>query len=130
MSASSSLPDWFAQALQALQAGNTDGYMAIYAADAVHEFPFAPDGAVPLLVGRETIAAYMRSLTEFIRFGTLSDVRAREVGNELIVEAIGHNQRLPDHAPMQINYVWFITLRDGKVVHFRDYMNPLQLSSL
>jgi ketosteroid isomerase-like protein len=23
--------------------------------------------------------------------------------------------------------VWFMTLKDGKVIHFRDYMNPLQL---
>ena len=31
---------------------------------------------------------------------------------------------------MAVSYVLFIALRDGHVVHFRDYMNPLQLSNL
>ena len=35
--------------------------------------------------------------------------------------------RASDDAPRDISYVWFITLRDGKIVHFRDYMNPLQV---
>lgn len=29
-----------------------------------------------------------------------------------------------------LSYVWFITLCDGQVKHFRDYMNPLQLAML
>ena len=37
----SALPDWFARAIEALQAGDADGWIAIYAPDAVHEFPFA-----------------------------------------------------------------------------------------
>ena len=32
--------------------------------------------------------------------------------------------------PKDLSYVWFITLRDGKVAHLRDDMNPLQLAAL
>lgn len=128
MSPNSVLPGWFAQAVDALQAGNIEGWMAIYAPEAVHEFPFAPEGAPRALSGRDAIAAYMSQLPSLIRFGTLSDVRVREAGDELIIEATGHHRRVPDDAAFALNYVWFITLRDGKVVHFRDYMNPLQLS--
>jgi len=46
MSPTSTLPEWFARAIQSLQAGDIDGYMEIYAPDAVHEFPFAPEGAI------------------------------------------------------------------------------------
>ncbi len=130
MAPTSTLPEWFARAIWALQLGDTDGYTEIYAPDAVHEFPFAPEGAIRQLVGRDAIAAYMRQIPERIRFGSLSDVRVREVGNELIVEATGHHQRIPDDTPRELSYVWFITLRDGQVAHFRDYMNPLQLSTL
>jgi ketosteroid isomerase-like protein len=130
MAPTSTLPDWFARAISALQAGDADGFSAIYAPDAVHEFPFAPDGTVRQLVGRDAIAAYMRQLPTRVRFGSLSDVRVREAGDELIIEATGHLRRIPDDAPRDLSYVWFITLRDGKVVHFRDYMNPLQLSVL
>jgi ketosteroid isomerase-like protein len=129
MSPTSSLPAWFARAIEAFQEGNTDGWMAIYAPDAIHEFPFAPEGGPRRLEGRDAIAAYMRRLPEFIRFEALSDVRVREAGKELIIEATGHHQRISDNAPRELSYVWFITLRDGKVTHFRDYMNPLQLSA-
>ena len=129
MSLTSALPTWFARAVEALQAGDTDGWMEIYAPDAIHEFPFAPAGAPRRLAGRDVIAAYMRPLPERIRFGSFSDVRVREAGDELIIEATGHHRRIPDDTPMDLSYVWFITLRDGKVTHFRDYMNPLQLSA-
>ena len=51
----------------------------------------------------------------------------REMGDELIVEATGHHRRLPDDSPFDLSYVWFVTHRDGRVTHIRDYMNPLQL---
>ena len=130
MSLNSVLPFWFASAVEALQAGDIEAYMEMYAPDAVHEFPFAPEGAVPRLVGRGVIAAYMRNLPSRIRFGSLTDVRVREVGDEVIIEAKGHHRRVPDDAPRDLNYVWFITRRNGQVTHYRDYMNPLQLSAL
>jgi uncharacterized protein len=130
MPSTSFLPEWFARAIAALQAGNIDGWMEIYAPDAIHEFPFAPEGGVRALQGRDTIAAYMRQLPGLIRFGSLSDVRVRETDDELIVEATGHHLRIPSDAARDLSYVWFLTLQDGKVTHFRDYMNPLQLSAL
>lgn len=130
MSQTSTLPPWFASAIEALQAGNIDGWMDIYAPDAVHEFPFAPHGSPRSLEGRDRIAAYMSQLPTRIHFGPLSNVRVRETPDELIVEATGHHQSLSDNTPRTLSYVWFITHRDGKVTHIRDYMNPLQLSSL
>ncbi|MBU9811162.1 nuclear transport factor 2 family protein [Rouxiella badensis] len=129
MSITYALPMWFAKAIQALQSGNIEEWMNIYAADAVHEFPFAPPGWVVKLEGREQIGAYMSQLPALLHFGSLSDIRVREVGDELIVEAIGHHRRTSDNTPRYINYVWFITLHNGKVTHIRDYMNPLQLST-
>jgi len=128
MSPTSVLPRWFEQALDALRAADIEGWMTIYAPDAVHEFPFAPEGMPRELVGREAIAAYMGQLPSLIRFGALSDVRSREIENELIVEATGHHHRIADNAARDISYVWFITMRDGKVVRIRDYMNPLEVS--
>lgn len=130
MPPTSSLPGWFARAIQALQDGDINGWMEIYASDAVHEFPFSPAGAVRRLEGRKTIAAYMSQLPGRIRFGSLTDILVREAGDELIIEAIGHHQRVSDGTPREIRYVWFITRRDGKVTKIRDYMNPLQLTNL
>ncbi len=103
MSPTSSLPAWFAHAIQALQAGDTSGWMEIYAPDAIHELPFAPTGAVRRLEGRDAISAYMSQLPGRIRFGSLSDVCVREAGEELIIEAIGHHRRIPDDTPREIS---------------------------
>jgi uncharacterized protein len=130
MSPASVLPGWFETALQALMAGNIDGWMEIYAPDAVHEFPFAPEGHIQRLEGRDAIAAYMSRLPGLIQFGSLTDVRVREAGDELIVEATEHLRRVSDNEPRVLSYVWFITQRAGKVTNFRDYMNPLQLLAL
>lgn len=130
MSTTSVLPTWLADALRALAAGDVDGYLSAYAPDAVHEFPFAPEGRVRRLDGRDEIAAYMRAMVNEgrLRFGPI-DARARETGDEIIVEAVGHHHRIADDSPLDLNYVWFITRRDGKITHFRDYMNPLQLAA-
>ncbi len=127
MSTTSALPNWLARAGKALAAGDIDGWMEIYSPEAVHEFPFAPEGAPQRLQGRDAIAAYMRQLPGRIRFGTFSDIRVREMGDELIVEATGHHRNVADNTPRAIGYVWFITRHEGHVTHFRDYMNPLQL---
>ena len=102
-----------------------DGWTKIYAADAVHEAPFAPAGAVRRLIGRNEIRDYMRRLPERIRFGAFVEVRARAAGDELIVEAVGHHRTIPDDEPRSLGYVWFITRRDGQVTHIRDYMTAL-----
>lgn len=130
MSLSSSLPAWFIHAITSLQAGDINAWMEIYAPDAIHEFPFAPAGSVRILEGREAISAYMSQLPGFIRFGELSDVRVREVGEELIVEATGHHRRVSDDSPRKLSYIWFITRLNGQVTHIRDYMNPLELATL
>ena len=82
MSDKSSQPSWLATAIHALQAGNVDGWMEMYEQDAIHEFPFASDGAPRELRGRPAIAAYMQQLPKRFRFGTLSDVRVHEGDEE------------------------------------------------
>ncbi|MHC1479986.1 nuclear transport factor 2 family protein [Frateuria aurantia] len=130
MPASSSLPVWLSEAMTCLATGDIAGWSHIYTDDGIHEFPFAPEGRPKALHGREAISAYMAQLPGFIRFGHLDAIRARETADELIVEARGHHHRVADGTPFDVDYVWIITLQNGKVSRFRDYMNPLQLSRL
>jgi uncharacterized protein len=51
MMTTTAVPEWFSQALDALRAGDVDRLMRRYADDAVHEFPFAPEGAPQRLTG-------------------------------------------------------------------------------
>ena len=106
---STTLPPFMDAAIKALQAGDIDGWMEMYAADAVHEFPFAPKDSVQRLQGRDEIAAYMAKLPAMIHFGTLSDVRVREANGEVIMEAVGHHRRIRDKTACELSYVWFVT---------------------
>jgi len=124
----SALPAWLAAALDRLAAGDVDGFMSIYAPDAVHEFPWAADGGVRRLEGRDAIAAYMSQLPGRIEFGPFSDIQVREAGEETIFQATGHHRR-PDGTPRDLGYIGFITRRDGLITHWQDYMNPLQLTA-
>lgn len=116
------LPDWLAAAMAALRAGDVDGFLKIYADDAVHEFPFAADGRPSRLVGKAAIAEYMKDLPKRAHIAAFDDVRVREAGDELIVEAVGKGER-SDGSPFHVQYVWFITHDNGRVSRFRDYMN-------
>jgi hypothetical protein len=40
----SAAPEWFTATLEALRAGDVDGFVQMYDDDAVHEFPFTPEG--------------------------------------------------------------------------------------
>lgn len=108
-------------------AGDIDGWMSIYAPDAIHEFPWAPEGQVRRLEDREAIAGYVSQLPARIVFGPLDHIQVREVNDETIVQTIGR-QRRPDGMPRDISYIWFITRRHGKVTRLQDYMNPVTLS--
>ncbi|WP_269858121.1 nuclear transport factor 2 family protein [Streptomyces sp. RPT161] len=70
-----------ADAIDSLAAGDIDGWMSMYAPDAVDEFPWAAEGAVRPLDERDVIAAYMSEFPELIKFGPLTDVRVHEAGN-------------------------------------------------
>lgn len=129
MSIKSSLPEWLDRAIAALREGDINSWMSIYTADAVHEFPFAAEGAVRSLRGWDEIEAYMRPIPLHMRFGPLTDIRRREVGDELIVEAVGHHRTIPDDLPRTVAYVWFITRQGDQVRHIRDYMHPLPSAS-
>jgi uncharacterized protein len=128
MSPATVLPGWFSDALQGLLAGDVDAYLKVYAPDAVHEFPVARAGGPRRLEGRDEIAAYMSQIPGRLRFGTLTGLKVREAGDEVIVEADGHHRRIEGGAevPFDVRYVWFITVRDGQVTHFTDYTWPGQ----
>ena len=82
----SAAPEWFTATLEALRAGDVDGFVQMYDDDAVHEFPFTPEGRPQRLEDKSAIAEYMKDLPAIVQFDSFDDVRFREAGDELIVE--------------------------------------------
>lgn len=111
--------------LEALTSGDPEALLQLYAADAVHEFPYAQGASVRRLEGREMIESYMRGLHEQIIFGRFENVRVWEASDgTVILEADGHHTR-PGGENVDIRYMSIIEFRDGLISHYRDYMGPL-----
>ena len=117
-------PDWLAEAAIGLASGDVETWMAMYAEDAVHEFPFAAPGAVRELIGKDAIRAFMSGMGDSVQFGGLDDVTVREAGDEVIIEAEGHHFVAATGQPFDIRYLWIIRHDAGRVTRLRDYMGP------
>ncbi|MEH0108756.1 nuclear transport factor 2 family protein [Tersicoccus sp. MR15.9] len=122
MTEQTTAPTWLVQAAQGLAAGDVEAWMAMYADDAVHEFPFAPEPR--RLEGKTAIRRYMAAMGGSVRFGSLDHIRVDDRGEELLVEAEGHHTDAVTGEPFDLSYLWIITRRDGLVTRMRDYMSP------
>lgn len=119
----STLPDWFARALDGFTAGDMGKYLEAYHPDAVHEFPIGPEPAPERLEGTEAIGEYLKSVPERARFDAIDILSARDVDGELIVVAHGRGTFVHDGSPFETRYVWFIRHQDLQVRRFREYVS-------
>ena len=81
----------------------------MYADDAIHEVPLAPEGRPRGLVGKTAIAEYRALLPKVAQFTAFADLRAHVSGDVLIVEFTGPGTRVGSDEPLRLAYVWFIT---------------------
>jgi ketosteroid isomerase-like protein len=106
-----------------------EGWVDQYADDAVHEFPFAPPDRPTRIEGRLAIAQYMRRLPEMMSFENVQDLVVHETPDSktVIAEFRLTGRVVATGSGFDRNYIWVITFHEGKIVRFRDYMNPLSL---
>lgn len=112
-----------------------DGNLADhYADDAVHEWPFPFPGAPRRLSGRAEIQAWrarMRdgSVTRF-RFERFDNVVVHDTADPevIVAEYDIHGTVVATGSPFVFSYVLVLRVRDGKIVHLRDYLNPLAMT--
>jgi uncharacterized protein len=107
----------------------------LFAADGVLNYPFAPPGMPTELRGRDAIRAFhggnaaeRRSLFEIEGI----DVVVRETDDpEVVVAEIEHHGH--SHAtggPYRFRALGVIRVRDGEIVTYDDYMDPIAMAAL
>jgi ketosteroid isomerase-like protein len=121
-----------ARALQLLLDKDMAGFAGLWAVDGVMEFPFAPPGYPSRLEGRAAIEDYLRDYPKMldvqgfprqvVHQSTDPDVVVVEFDAEGVVVATGK--------PYRFSYIAVITTRDGEIVSYRDYWNPLYVQEL
>ena len=105
-----------------------DGMTRIYAADAVHEFPFAYPGVPSRLEGRNEIvnwiaAGWQAAPFKYERYRTLAVHDTGDPGTIVVEqEALGTSTVTGEFA---LPNIVVLTARDGRIAHLRDYVNVL-----
>ena len=104
-----------------------NGFLAMMSEDAVMEFPYAPVGQVKQVSGRTELAAYLARLGEVLAIDSISAPRVHRTVDPgvVILEFTGTGRGLRTGKPYDQTYISVITVRDGRIAHYRDYWNPL-----
>ncbi len=100
----------------------------VYADRAVIEMPFAAPlfPAVREVTREELRAGFTRPGGP--RYTGVSDVRIHETGaaNTAVLEYRLHGVTAEEERAFALDYIMVITTEDGRIVHSRDYSNPVQ----
>ena len=99
------------------------------AEDGVLEYPYAPLGLKTPLVGRDAIIANFQIIRKLLRIDNVTDVVVHEMDDPQVVmiEFAGHGEGLITGGPYNQRYISVIRVRDGHIVYYKDYWNPLAL---
>jgi ketosteroid isomerase-like protein len=115
--------------LEAVVGSSLDDLADLYAPRVVIEMPFGP----PLLparmeTGREECRARFRAGSASRRYDRVENARVHQTADPevVIVEYDLHGEMLaPERRTFVLSYVMVMTIREGLIVHSRDYVDPV-----
>jgi ketosteroid isomerase-like protein len=110
--------------------GATPGDMAdCYAPEVVIEMPFAQDALYSSRIEttREELRARFQAGTASRRYKTLSNVTIHETADRevIIAEYELRGEMTATSEPFSVRFAMVLRIRDGHVVHSRDYTDPI-----
>jgi uncharacterized protein len=115
-------------------AGEGVRFADLFAADGVMRYPFAPPGMPGELVGRDAIAAYFSAAADRRSMFDMEGVEAivhETADPEVVIAEIEHHGH--SHAtggPYRFRALGVIRVRDGEIVSYDDYMDPIAMARL
>jgi ketosteroid isomerase-like protein len=93
----------------------------------VAEFPFAPEGSPKRLEGRAALHDYLRNYPDVIDVREIPSLRTYSTDDPdvAIAEWSASGRVLANGNPYEMSYATFVTFRDGLIVNYREYWNPM-----
>jgi ketosteroid isomerase-like protein len=124
-----------AELVRAMVAGEGVVFTDLFAPDGVLAYPFAPPGMPGELVGQEAIRGYFATLAVarglFDMEGGVEAVIWETDDPEVVVTQITHQGRSRvTRAPYRLTALGVIRVREGEIVRYDDYMNPIALAQM
>ena len=103
-------------------------FVQMFAQDGVMEFPYALPSP-RRLEGREAHAAHLAYLARLVELLSVSDVAKHKTTDPevFIVEFASSGRAVATGEPFEQRYISVIRVRDGHIVHYKDYWNPLAI---
>lgn len=107
---------------------SADNFIAMMSEDFVMEFPYARPGMKERIEGREAVVAYLMTVAGSVSVDVVDKVLVHETGDPevVIVEFEAHGRALKVDEPYHQRYISVIRARDGRMIHYKDYWNPIQ----
>ncbi|HEX3778763.1 MAG TPA: nuclear transport factor 2 family protein [Pseudonocardiaceae bacterium] len=113
--------------------GEWDKFVELYTDDAVIEMPFAPPG-VPRVSDGAALRTRILGMAQNRpwTFQRAENVVLHETTDPEVVvfEYELHGTVTATTEPLALSFIMVVTVRDGKIVHSRDYANPLATAKL
>jgi uncharacterized protein len=123
-----------AEQVRKMVAGEGVVFADLFAADGVLAYPFAPPGHPRELRGRDAIRAYFAAAGQSRALFTMAGVDAVTWQTDdpaVVVTQITHyGTSHVTGAPYQFSALGVIRVRDGMIVSYEDYMDPIALARL
>ena len=101
----------------------------MFAVDGIFEYPFAPPGLNTSMAGRDAIVANFQRIRKLLRIDSVADVSEIKVSDPdmVVLEFSGRGEGVITREAYNQRYISVIRLRDGNIVHYKDYWNPIAL---
>jgi NAD(P)-dependent dehydrogenase (short-subunit alcohol dehydrogenase family)/ketosteroid isomerase-like protein len=115
------------RSLDTFLAKDIKGWSELCDRNVVVEFPFAPDEASRKIVGRAAIYEYLKNYPSVIDVQSTPTmkIRATDDPNMAIAEWSVSGRVISNGNPYEMSYATFATFRNGLIVNYREYWNPM-----
>jgi uncharacterized protein len=127
-------PREVAELVRRMVAGEDVGFGELFAEDAVFAYPFAAPGQPRELVGRDAIRSFFGSIggarSLFRMDGVDAVIRETDDPEVVVTEIRHHGWSHLTNAPYQHTALGVIRVRDGLIVRYDDYMDPVAQAQL
>nr|BFE63919.1 nuclear transport factor 2 family protein [Dactylosporangium thailandense] len=121
------------QLLRASRERDTETFVELFAPDGYIEWPFRPAGVPGRVEGRDRLREFLTmQASGLVEFDEYRDTVIHETVDPqvVIVEYEAHGTVIPTGAPLHQTVIAVLRIRDGLVVSYRDYLNPLVLAEI
>ena len=127
-------PREVAEQVRRMVAGEGVDFADLFAEDGVLAYPFGLPGQPAELRGREAIRAYFtersRARDLLVMEGVDALIRETDDPEVVVAEITHHGWSKATSAPYRHKALGVIRVRDGEIVRYDDYMNPIAVARL